>query len=83
MRLNPIVDLRRNFVLKLLSFHRLLVHKELLNKDFGETLLELVVCVPHDWSVLPEVDLRTAHWGTIIAGGLVTVSHVQSEHQLV
>ena len=83
MRLNPVVDLVRDFVLKRFAFHHLLVHEHLLNEDLCEALLELVVCVPDRRSVLTVVDLGAAHRSTVLARGLITVSLVQSEHKLV
>ena len=83
VRLNPVVDLRRDLVFQGLSLHHLLVHEHFLDKDFRKALLKLVIRVPNRGSVLTVVDLRAARWGSVITWSLISMSHVKAEHELV
>lgn len=83
MRLNPIVDLSGDFVFESLTLHSLLVDKEFLNEYLSEALLDLVISFPDCWRVLAVVDLRAAWLSAVLPRRLVSMPHIQSEHELV
>ena len=83
VRLDPVVDLRRDLVFQRLTLHHLLVHEHFLNKDFRKALLKLVIGVPNRGSVLTVINLRAARWGAVFTWSLVSMSHVKTEHELV
>ena len=83
VRLNPVVDLIRDFVFQGLALHHLLVHEDLLDKNFCKALLKLVIGVPYGRSILTVVYLRAARWRAILARSLIAMPHVEPEHELV
>ena len=81
--LDPVVNLRGDLVLQRLALHHLLVHEHFLDKDFRKTLFKLVISVPHRGRVLPVIDLGAARLGAVFTGSLVSMTHVEAEHELV
>ena len=83
MRLEPVVDLVCEFVFNSLPLHLSFVLEKFHDEDFREALLKPVIHIPVSRSVLSEVYLGTSSSRAILAGRLVTMAHIHTEHELV
>ena len=83
MRLEPVVDLNCEFVFDSLPLHLSFVLEKFHDENFREAFLEPVIHVPVSWSILSKVYLGASLDSAVLAGCLITMAHVHTEHELV
>ena len=83
MRLHPVINLSSDFILESFTLHDLLVHEHLLDENLRKALLDFIVSIPDGWRVLSVVNLGASWLRTILTRCLITVTNVESEHELV